>query len=500
MQKAFLYQERYFLLPEGINDVDELTALHGGDEIEVWECIEKKCMAPYFVNEFMVLSVITLGNGEIYPCEVEILSMLEYNRRLRARVEGYCDGCPNFGELTDSESSLQGHHEEITLDGKCFLREKAIARTPDLAMMVNWLVEDFPSLGLEKLIDEGKTAEATAEFEKLFADTLFEPVPGVILTKAEDGRYGLYFIAMFDDSDSLIKEYIVDELDSRYGKTWDFQHFLPKGVLTHESAEPVGIVFERAEGERASLNATVYVGNGNPIRAYLYLCELIGEERLHTACSSLASSIGTADGMRSPSEFALEVDEVLEEYDEKEIALPAIRVAASFADGEGEPPSYMINYRSDCLMFAFTVPVSCGNTPLNIWNRGDIISMFGLEIARVRFKLPFNPLLCEDPEQFECFLDEIDSVCNYIGDSMCAKCYGQEYDSNEYAVDFIALSLPQLMYKLRYLSPMMTKYGAVLDVYTQSGKSGGRYEISYGMKKLMPENKLWNGETKNEET
>ncbi len=479
------------MMPDGIDDVDELQALYGDSEFEVWECIEKKCLAPYFVKEFMVISRITLDDGEIYPCEVEILPMLEYNRRLRTLVEGHCNGCPGFGELTDSETSLQGHHEEITLDGKCFLRQKMLDYTPDFAEIIDDFVSYFGNLGLEKLIDEGKIDDATMMFEAAFARMVFAPTPAVIITKAADGRYGCYFMGLFDDNDSLIKEYIVDELDNKYGKTWDFQHFLPKGTDTHESVPPKGISFERAEGDRPALEAVIYVGDENPIRAYLYLCEMIGEDRLHTSCVSLSSQSGVADGMQSVSAFADEIDSVLEDYDQKEIMLPPVRAAANFEDGEGEPPSVMINYRSDSLMFGFNLPVRECAPVLDIWNRGDILSMFEFDIARIRFKMPFDPFACDDPEEFECFLDEIDDVCAYLGDSTCAKCFGQEYDDSEYAVDVIVLSLPKLMYKLRYLTPMMTKYDAVLDIYSKNGKNGGSFKIDYSMQMLQSENALW---------
>lgn len=493
MKKAFLYQERYFLMPDGIEDVDELVAACGDSETEFWECIEKKCIAPYFVKEFMVISRITLGDGEIYPCEVEILSMLEYNRRLRAKIEGYCDGCPNYEALTDSETSLQGHHEEMTLDGKCFLRQKATDGDPDFADLVDWFVQDFALLKpeLEKLIDGGKLDEAMGKFEQAFAVRIFEPTPAVVLAKAEDGRYGCYFIGLFDDNDSLIKEYIVDELDNKYGKAWDFQHFLPKGVKTHESVMPKGISFERTDGDRPALEATIYVGDENPMRAYLYLCETIGEDRLHTACVSLASRSGVSDDMQSVSAFADEIDSVLEDYDQKEIMLPPVRAAANFENGEGEPPSVMINYRSDSLMFGFNLPVQDGAPALDIWNCGDILSMFGFDIARIIFKMPFDPFACDDPEEFECFLDEIDDICAYLGDSMCAKCFGQEYDNAEYAVDVMVLSFSKLMYKLRYLAPVMTKYDATLDVYTKNGKNGGRFKIDYSMQMLQSESELW---------
>ncbi len=491
MKKAFLYQERYFLMPDGIDDVDELTAVCGDSETEFWECIEKKCLAPYFVKEFMVISSITLGDGEIYPCEVEILSMLEYNKRLRSMVEGHCEGCPGFGALTDSETSLQGHHEEITLDGKCFLRQKMLDGTPDLSAMVDDFVSCFGDLGLEKLIDDGKIDEATLMFEAAFARCLFAPTPAVIISKAADGRYGCYFIGLFDDSDSLIKEYIVDELDNRYGKAWDFQHFLPKGIKTHESVQPMGISFERVDGDRAALDVMIYVGDENPMRAYLYLCEMIGEDRLHTACASLASQSGSSNDMQSISAFASEIDSVLEEYEQKEIMLPPVRAAADFENGEGEPPSLMINYRSDSLMFGFNLPAQECAPALDIWSRDDILSMFELEIARIRFKMPFDPFLCDDPERFECFLDEVDDVCAYLGDSMCAKCFGQEYNGSEYDIDLIAISLPKLMYKLCYLAPMMIKYDAVLDVYTKNGKNGGRFKIDRFMQNILPESKLW---------
>ncbi|GEM_PF-3900928 len=485
MQKAFLYQERYFVLPDECNDVSEMLALYTNIPMEVWECVEKKCMAPYFVQEFMVLSTITLGDGDVYPCDVEIMSMLEYNRRLRRLVLSNCGGCALYGALTSSDSSLQGHHEERTLDNLCFKRIDA--DNPDLSRAADWVndfVESFPTLGLERMIDDGKMDDAVMTFADSFAHKAFYPPVPLILGKAGDGRYSCYMFGMFESTNSLLNEYVMDELDCKYKEKWDFQNYIPFGTHFDDAVKPLGIAFEVVRGERNYIDAVIYCGDASPMSSYLYLCETIGEDRMHNACGSFRSESGKSTDMQSVEEFADAVSECLQDLDAKDIMLPPNRALALFGDGEGEPPTKIINYRSDRLMFDFASKLADGKTPANVWEDENYFALYEMPLARLRLKMTTDPFTGENPDDFEHYLDEMDDIGMFLADSMCCKSFGQEYDRDEFVIDLIVLSLSELMYRLRYLTPKLKTFDAVLEIYSKGGKFDGKYRVGYDMKRL----------------
>ena len=62
-------------------------------------------------------------DGLVYPAQVVLFSRKEYNDKLREIVKKHCGGCPNFSSVDETDESLEGHHEEISLDDVCFVRE-----------------------------------------------------------------------------------------------------------------------------------------------------------------------------------------------------------------------------------------------------------------------------------------------------------------------------------------------------------------------------------------
>ncbi len=136
VRQGFFYLNTYFLLPDGY--ADEAAFLQyahqtnapltvqaiilredseaGHDPYELGVCI-----APYFIADYLKEpeELIIEYPGEVYPAQVELLTQLEYNDRLREQVMAHCAGCRGFGGLNEKDSSLSGHFEEITLDGFC---------------------------------------------------------------------------------------------------------------------------------------------------------------------------------------------------------------------------------------------------------------------------------------------------------------------------------------------------------------------------------------------
>ena len=139
MEQAVYYRELYFLLPEGYADFDAFKAAvaAGPKPFAVKAVVLREdhkipdrgvekgvCMAPYFLTGYHDgLSLLSIGDAEeLYPARVELLSQEEYNTRLRELVAGFCPGCTRYKPLTNRVQSLNGHFEEIALDGFCAFR------------------------------------------------------------------------------------------------------------------------------------------------------------------------------------------------------------------------------------------------------------------------------------------------------------------------------------------------------------------------------------------
>ena len=194
MEKAFFYQNEYYLLPEDCTDTESLLWRHGdGKPFTVTMLCERKCMAPYFTSKAKKTVKLKLGRESVlYPCEVEILTQKEYNARLRVLVREKCEGCPNFGSLDETDASLEGHHEEISLDGVCFYRAAAESDDPDFFFVNTWIlqtVKRFGELELEAMIDRGEYEAAEEKLSLLIAETAYHPVPPIWLLKdAKTGK------------------------------------------------------------------------------------------------------------------------------------------------------------------------------------------------------------------------------------------------------------------------------------------------------------------------
>lgn len=140
--QGFYYKEQYMLLPEGFADFDAFLAdlkekeLPGRYETVVlvedhharnYTVIKGVSMVPYFLSGYHDdLCTIQIDcPEEVYPVQVERMDQAEYNARLRELINDYCPGCTKFKPLSNRVQSLNGHFEELPLDGTCLFREEA---------------------------------------------------------------------------------------------------------------------------------------------------------------------------------------------------------------------------------------------------------------------------------------------------------------------------------------------------------------------------------------
>ena len=139
MQQAVFYSNIYFLLPPEYEDFASFRAaaaaapkpfqvravvLRENHKIPGWNVQKGVCMAPYFLTGYHdEPSLLRISDPEeLLPAQVELLSQEEYNARLRRLVTDDCPGCTRYRPFSNRVQSLNGHFEEIALDGFCAYR------------------------------------------------------------------------------------------------------------------------------------------------------------------------------------------------------------------------------------------------------------------------------------------------------------------------------------------------------------------------------------------
>ena len=136
---GFYYREQYFLLPDEFSSVDEFKNSIDAvsqkvrlklltEDNRIPSMIQKGvCIAPYFYSEygFMEATAEIENASEIYPVDIILFTQKEYNEALRNVILTHCPGCRRYKPITNRVQSLNGHFEEISLNGVCFYRQIA---------------------------------------------------------------------------------------------------------------------------------------------------------------------------------------------------------------------------------------------------------------------------------------------------------------------------------------------------------------------------------------
>lgn len=165
MNNAIYIRDSYALLPEDFPTFDAFLADLSGRELPCTYALRPllennrirqganlrgQCMAPCFLSDVpsSPVPVVIHSADEVYPAQVELLPMAEYNARLREVVRRCCPGCQGYTPIDDSDASLDGHHGEISLNGVCFYRQEAERSAPSLRMAMHLLGDAFLTQGL----------------------------------------------------------------------------------------------------------------------------------------------------------------------------------------------------------------------------------------------------------------------------------------------------------------------------------------------------------------
>ena len=139
MANGFYLNGQYYLIPEEYQSFDDyftylqqltfptkqrLVWLQENHHVRCYTVFKGESIAPYFLSGYhdIPVEIIIPSLHDPIPVDVYVMDQDTYNAKLRDLISSYCPGCKRFKPLTNRVQSLNGHHEEISLDRVCFFR------------------------------------------------------------------------------------------------------------------------------------------------------------------------------------------------------------------------------------------------------------------------------------------------------------------------------------------------------------------------------------------
>lgn len=504
---AFFYDNQYYLLPEGYDTAEALAdAVEDGlGELTLPRLNDTKCMAPYFSDKAPEAVRITLDPEKpLFPCEVELMTQAEYDDRLRKVVTAFCPGCRNFGGDADD---LTGHHEEISLDSVCFIRDHKEGTYP-VNVWMDSFVDFFDPEAYGQLIDNGQYEEAAERWEAELSQTAIDMVPPVYFTK-EDGKYALYATTYLEHEDRLLMEYLMKQLNEAYSDTWIFKHYLPRGYFAPEACEPSAVLLEPDENAPTPIfDITLYAAeleSASPY--YLWLCGALGEDVFHAVCNGLhiLPDDDVDENALSPEEAADVILHLAESLHEQQLIMPSPSILHTLKedfdyDEEEDDPldTETVNrelvihsIRSKRLYDTFLYPIHNGEAPTaSPWGEPCNMTFMKLPILRMVFSTPAECMEDMNEPFMADYRKRLYTLFDILKEQNLAGLFYQRHEAGRSEAAALVYHLPGLLYTLRRCAPIFEYCPGEAYIYTMDGNSGGHFILGYDMTRVATEPEL----------
>ena len=360
---AFFYEDNYYLFPGDVVNIDGLVRYirRGGPDLEVRLLSRDNCVPPCFPHSAVRDSVIkNIDVRYIFPARVMLMEQDEYDARLRKMLETQCKYCHRY---SGDVSRPADYYTETPLLEPCPDRlskeEFSAAGKLRTGYEPYFSVDDFwndfmqKQEGLEAAIDHGEMARATSELSDLlynagFSEYLFPALSMFSYTDA-GGNHVRRYILMLTGAGvlcaNMVAAYFARMVPEKVKKRWDVYPYVIRGLYSYwpgvteldvAAAPPMlrvtyleqqdsfqVFVFADWDADKvAELMPPDYIPPADLsdedvpgivfCANYLYLCGIIGEDRLRGACLELAmfpASELVPDGSTvTPEEFDRMID------------------------------------------------------------------------------------------------------------------------------------------------------------------------------------------------
>lgn len=493
-KKAFFYSCNYYLIPGDIDFDKFLKKYKNGAEFEYEKLVQNKCLAPYFVSEEIVKEKLVLS-GKVYPAEVFVCARKEYNDKLRKIVAKHCEGCPNFSFVDETEESLNGHHEEISLNNFCFVRDASEREFQGDYVNYNDKMDCFCDefkenlQQIEDLLDKNKIKNVYNFFANNFNSWLgikclnYYGCFNFYVGKHKKGKYYLYFTSLFDQRLAMVARSLLYKIKQMgLDETWDIKDYIPQGFIPKQAIKPKHVNFEILEYEHKYIKITLPCKDEDKaMNMILWLMGTIGENRFKSICEGYDLQPKIKDSKKT-EDLISEMNSILESIPETlQSSLPVVVMPRVHDEKLVGIRTY---YSSEIMQFMDEIK---DDDRSNIfWGTHYFTAENELPLFRATFKLK-NKLNFEDISKLYADEDvsEILQTPKYIADKYSGALAGFDACEDKVIIYGMAYNLAELKRTFSYLSPICEAYGAELDIFTHSQENGGKYKVSYEMKKIQ---------------
>lgn len=482
-RQAFFYKNQYYLLPEDCKTYEEFCNKYKiGDEITATKLLEKKCQAPYFVEENMKDEKFVL-DSLTFEASVFLMTKKEYNKFLRDAVNGFCDGCPKFTPLSESDDSLIGHHEEISLDSICNFRELAEKDYSDefvnyddyMMKFINFFEENASDF--EKLIDAEMYDEVHESIENEFWESLDLCDPLFFVGKKEySSKYYFYYSAHFDDVLTFVMKIIVEKLQkSEKLSNWEIKDYIPKGYFAINSKKPSKVDWDRLEFER-----TYFYFHFDESEKYdvnemlLWIYGAIGEDTFRSFCEG-CDFVSKLKNERKIEELMKEIEDYGETLPSGSITYPQAVVSGHIHNGDENDVGICTSF-STKLMDLISM-FQNGTYSEEKWIDSLYFYDASMSLFDIKFQLKKNSdmsAIVSGSESLD--LETIMGVSNYFKETMSGQLFSFELWKDSFYLYGLVFNIAKFKNALHYLSPILKYFDAKPIIYKFNGETK---EISF---------------------
>lgn len=294
--KSIYYEDHYYKIPDDYADFGEFVRKTDFSKpIALVEYRQKTCWAPYFTEESCADVMIMIEYPEfLIQAQGFLMRQKDYDAQLSALVSTNCPGCLRYG---DDPENLDGHYDEMSLDGTCFEKDVEKEFFFHYGFEHFWAMFKHNQKKIESWIDQGKIAFA----EKKVTSLLFMMTSSRIFLRKTGEIYHFYVTDFGSPVGRLFIEYMIKIGLSTSIEGWvlhpfidrdNFKriHRLNRDPLKKSPPHLLPMPMDWIGTKEKALFVIVHGYQDNPRlseEAYLYFVELIGEDRLYKILADL---------------------------------------------------------------------------------------------------------------------------------------------------------------------------------------------------------------------
>lgn len=492
--KAFYYEGRYYLLPAQDSSVAQFRSrLYDGVSLELTELCQVRCMAPHFTMDNFAQRLITIKDcRRIYPVDAYVMPAKEYDERLGKIVEDKCPGCMRY---ENDSSDLSGHHQEVSLSGQCLEREEGVMKEGLLSPYEPaYAVEDFwfgfvrIETDLRTCIDKGDFMQAVAQMSGLLAEVemqeyVFPALSRYVYLDSKGNsvtRYVLMLTGGGIPCAELIAHYFIRRMPPILAHRWDIYPYAVRGFytqsplftgwnpeidppllqVTYLEQQDLFAVRMFVQWDDEEIPANIYCAN------YMYLCQIIGEERLRGAVLEIMPFPKSEMVFEGDCVTAQEFSDRIDEQIRDKVRLTAERCSLRNLDMEGMQEQRKVSHLTTyCEQLSFDFILGFEGPSLYLWDG---------EISLGTLFVPGHRLVFED---------DLEYISSLIRRALYECYYAESIDvctgPDGVYFDFIVFHKVNVRKALRSLAPILRAFE--MEYTERLGEEMFSYKVDFDM-------------------